>query len=111
MFTRKVSGKDFDDIKSGKKNLELLINKDCDIFVGDYILFKKKPQLFDGVLTKVVDKKTFSTIEEMATAVSLKDLGFSDGKKEDVIKFCESNFDKELVKEYGVVVFKFELTE
>ena len=42
MFTRKVSGKDFDDIKSGKKNLELLINKDCDIFVGDYILFKKK---------------------------------------------------------------------
>lgn len=110
MFTKKVSGEVFEDIKSGKRNLELFINKDCDISVGDYILFKKLPQLFDGILTKVIDKKIYSSFDEMATIVSFKSLGFENKKKEDVVKFFESNFDKELVKECGVIVVKFELT-
>lgn len=111
MYTIKVSKEDFEKIKSGERSYVFMINKDIDIFVGDHILFKKLPELFDGVLTKIVDKKTFSSFYEMATILSLEELGFGGMTNTEVEKYCEKNFDKTLVEEHGVVVFKFDLTE
>lgn len=109
MFTIKVSKEDFEKIKSGSKNQECMAGGGEDIFVGDHILFKKKPDLFDGVLTKVVDKKIFSSLEEMTTIVSFKNLGFEDRGKNDVVNFYEKLFDKSLIDKHGVIVYKFEL--
>lgn len=111
MFTHKVSSEDFEKIRNGKKCYVFFINKDCDMFIDDYILFKKLPNLFDGQLVKIIDKKTFTSFCEMATVMSLEQLGFEGVNKEDVVKFCDENFDKDLESQYGVVVYKFELTD
>lgn len=108
MFTIKVDKDVFEKIKSGKKDHEIIISKD-DIFVGDHILFKKKPELFDGVLTKVVDKKEFNNFSEMATCLSLENLGFEGMTNSQVVDICNKSFDDDSVSKFGIVVCKFEL--
>ena len=109
MFTIKVNKNDFDLIKSGIKIYEVQINKDMDIKIGDHILFKKKPELFDGVLTKVVDIKTYSSFLEMATILSIDSLGFSGLTNHGVVEECYKNFSKELEEKYGVIVYEFKV--
>ena len=108
MFTVKVDKEDFEKIKAGKKNYEIIISKD-DVFVGDHILFKKKPELFDGILVKVTDKKMFTDFSEMATCMSLENLGFSGMTNTEVVDKCNKKYDAESVKENGITVCKFEL--
>ena len=110
MFTLKVDKEDFEKIKAGNKNHEIIISKD-DIFVGDHILFKKKPELFDGILVKVTDKKMFTNFSKMATCMSLENLGFNGMTVEQVVEICDKKYDKESAQKYGIVVCKFDITD
>ena len=70
----------FDQIKSKVKIWEVRLNdeKRKNINIGDSILFRKLPDLFDGVVCRVVDKKYFTSFREMATVLSLKSLGLEE---------------------------------
>lgn len=111
MFIMKLEPEYFEQIKSGEKFYEARINdeKRKKIRIGDTILFKKKPDLYLGVLTKVVDIRYFNTFFEMAQTLDIKGLGF-DGKNAEGIKDTYYQFySKEEEQEFGVVVFKLEV--
>lgn len=109
MYTIKVDKDTFELIKSGKKIYEIQINNGSHISIGDHILFKKKPELFDGILTKVVDKKTFPSFFEMATILSIEDLGYEGYTNYGVEDECRKVFDKDLEEKFGVVVYQIEV--
>jgi len=111
MYTIKVDKDKFDKIKNNVIIYEFMINKDVDMIIGDHILFKKKPELFDGVLTRVTNIKTFPSIKEMATALSLEELGFAGLNCEEVEKICNEKFDSELIKKHGILVCRFVVTD
>ena len=109
MYTIKTNKNAFDLIKSGKKIYEIQINNGNTISVGEHILFKKKPELFDGVLTKVVDKKIFPSFLEMATILSIEELGYEGYTNYGVEDECRKIFDRELEEKFGVVVYQIEV--
>lgn len=111
MYTIKVDKEKFEKIKNNVIIYEFMVNKDVDIIIGDHILFKKKPELFDGVLTRVTNIKTFPSIKEMATALSLEELGFGGYNSDEVEKFCAEKFDNELIEKHGILVCRFVVTE
>jgi len=111
MFTVKVEEKEYNRIISGKQTYLFMLDENVDIFEGDHILFKKKPLLFEGVLAKIIEKRNFSTFNDMATCLSLDNLGFEGCTNTDVVEYCYKIFDKEKEEKFGVVVFKYELTK
>ena len=78
MFIMKLNAEMFDKVKSGKKTYEvrLLDEKRQKIGVGDTIIFKKEPDLIDGVVVKVIDARVFPSFEQMAMTLSLASVGF-----------------------------------
>ena len=77
----KLNPEPFEKIKSHKKIWEVRLNDDKrkGIHIGDRILFKKQPELLEGVLAKVVDIKHFNSFEEMSEVLSLTSVGFEPG--------------------------------
>jgi ASC-1-like (ASCH) protein len=100
----------FDKMKAGQKIYEVRLydEKRQKICVGDTIIFKKMPDLIDGVVTKVMDVKRFETFEQMAQTLSIESLGFDKKNASQVSRFYRSIYGKEDEKKYGVVVFKLE---
>ena len=111
MYIMKLKEEFFDQVKSGKKIYEVRLydEKRQKICVGDTIIFKKMPDLIDGVVTRVVDVKRFETFEQMAQTLSLSSVGFDKKNAAQVSRFYRSIYGKEDEKKYGVVVFKLEL--
>ena len=111
MYIMKLKEEFFDKVKAGTKVYEVRLydEKRQKICVGDTIIFKKMPNLIDGVVTKVVDVKKFETFEQMAQTLSIESLGFEKKNAGQVARFYRSIYGKEDEKKYGVVVFKLEL--
>ena len=111
MFIMKLKPEFFDQVKSGKKTYEVRLHdeKRQKIGIGDSIIFKKMPELIDGVIVKVVDVKRFETFEQMAMALSLSSVGFDNKNAAQVARFYRTIYSKEDEKKYGVVAFKMEL--
>ena len=107
----KLDGQFFDQVKSGKKTYEVRLydEKRQKIGIGDNIIFKKQPELIDGVIVKVVDVKKFDTFEQMAQTLSLSSVGFDNKNAGQVARFYRSIYSREDEKKYGVVAFKLEL--
>lgn len=101
----------FDQVKSGKKIYEIRLHdeKRQKIGVGDNIIFKKEPELLDGVIVRVVDVKRFNSFEDMARTLSLSSIGFDNKNATQVARFYRTIYSKEDEKNYGVVAFKMEL--
>ena len=78
MFIMKLRPEFFEQIRSGKRIYEIRLNdeKRQKIMAGDTIIFKKEPELLDGVIVKVVDVKRFESFEQMAQTLSLASIGF-----------------------------------
>ena len=112
MVIMKLDEKPFEQIRSKKKIWEVRLNdeKRKNIGVGDSILFRKLPDLLEGMVVRVVDKKYFNTFREMAMVLSLESLGFESGANADT---CEevyhSYYTPEEENKYGVVAFKLEV--
>lgn len=111
MYIMKMKEEFFDKVKSGQKIYEarLYDEKRQKICIGDTIIFKKMPDLIDGVVTKVVDVKRFENFEQMAQTLSIASLGFEKKNATQVSRFYRTIYGKEDEKKYGVVVFKLEL--
>lgn len=112
MIVMKLKELPFDQIKSKVKTWEVRLNdeKRQNIQIGDSILFRKLPDLFDGIVCRVVDKKYFNTFRDMASVLSLRSLGLDDGATADT---CEevyhTYYSPEEESQYGVVAFKLEV--
>ena len=110
MFVMKMEENFFEQVKSGKKVYEVRIYDESmrKIVVGDTVIFKKLPNLIDGVVAKVVDIKRFDTFEQMAQTLSLESLGFEKKNATQVARILRSMYTKEDEKNYGVIAFKIE---
>ena len=110
MFIMKLDTEFFDQVKSGKKIYEIRLydEKRRGIGIGDSIIFKKRPDLIDGVIVKVVDVMKFESFEEMARTLSLSSVGFDNMTAPQVAKFYHTIYTKEDEKKYGVVAYKLE---
>ena len=111
MFIMKLRPEFFEQVRSGKKIYEIRLNdeKRQKIIVGDTIIFKKEPELLDGVIVKVVDIKRFESFEQMAQTLSLASVGFEGKNASYVSRFYNKIYPKADEKHYGVVAFKIEL--
>jgi len=111
MFIMKLTSEFFDQVKSGKRTYEIRIydEKRQKVAIGDNIIFKKLPDLIDGVIVKVTDIKRFETFEDMARTLSLSSIGFENKNASQVARFYRSFYSKEEEKKYGIVAFKMEL--
>lgn len=111
MFIMKLDAEFFDKVKSGKKTYEIRLydDKRQKISVGDTIIFKKQPELIDGVVVRVVDMKRFESFEQMAMTLSLDAVGFENKNAKQVARFYHTIYDKQDEKKYGVVALKIEL--
>jgi len=111
MYIMKLKPQYFDLIKSGKKIYEVrLLDEKRKLFkLGDSILLKKEPELFEGIVVKIVEIKYFNTFLEMAKTLSISGLGFDDITAEEVDDIYHSIYSVEDEKKYGVVAFKLEL--
>lgn len=98
-------------IKSGNKIYEVRLNDEKrKLFkLGDRIILKKEPELFDGIVVKIIDIKHFNSFFEMAQILSLKDIGFENKTAEEVERVYRSFYSKEDEEKYGVVAFKLEI--
>lgn len=112
MIIMKLKELPFEQIKNKSKIWEVRLNdeKRKNINVGDSILFRKLPDLFDGIVCKVVDKKHFNSFREMSSVLSLQSLGFEEGATADTCVDCyHTYYTPEEEQEFGVVAFKLEL--
>ena len=111
MFIMKLKSEFFDQVKSGKKIYEVRLNdeKRQKIGIVDSIIFKKEPELIDGVIVKVTDVKLFDTFEQMAMTLSLSSVGFDKKNASQVSRFYRTIYSKEDEKKYGVVAYRIEL--
>ena len=112
MFVMKLKSEPFEQIKAKEKIWEIRLNdeKRRKVHVGDVILFKKMPDLLEGIVARVVDKKFFKSFREMAQVLSLKDVGFKEDANMDTVEeFYHTFYTAEEEQEYGVVAFKLEL--
>ncbi len=113
MFIMKLKPEFFELIKSGKKEYEVRLNdeKRQKISVGDRIIFKKEPDLFEGVIVTVEEVKRFNSFYKMAEMLSLKSLGFPDKNIDQVVRVYHKIYSKEDEEKYGVVAFKIKLIQ
>ena len=111
MFIMKLNAEMFDKVKSGNKTYEvrLLDEKRQKIGVGDTIIFKKEPDLIDGVVVKVVEARVFPSFEQMAMTLSLASVGFENKDAGQVARYYHRIYDRKEEAQYGVVAYKIEL--
>lgn len=112
MIVMKLNPEPFEKIKSHKKIWEVRLNDDKrkGIHIGDRILFKKQPELLEGVLAKVVDIKHFNSFEEMSEVLSLTSVGFEPGAtKQDCVDCYHKYYTPAEEQKFGVVAFKLEV--
>lgn len=111
VFVMKLKSEFFDKVRSGSKIYEVRLNdeKRQKIGIGDCIIFKKEPELLDGVIVRVVDVKRFESFEQMATILSLESVGFEKKNASQVSRFYHTIYSRADEKKYGVVAFKLEL--
>jgi len=111
MFIMKVKPEYFDKIKAGKKiyEIRLLDDKRKLLKVGDTVLLKKEPELFDGIVIRITEIKYFNTFLEMAQRLSIKDIGFEGKTAAEVNDIYHTFYKIEDEVKYGVVALRFEL--
>ena len=111
MYMMKLDAKFFDKMRERKKVYEVRLNdeKRSGIVVGDKIIFKRRPELIDGLVVRVVEIKRYESFEKVATSLSLNSLGFENENVQSVVDFYHTIYSVEDEKKYGVVVLKVEL--
>ena len=113
MYIMNLQGDHFDSIKSGNKIYEIRLNdeKREKIQIGDKILFRKLPDLFDGVVVRVVDKKYYKSFFAMASILPHKEIGFEDKSVDEVVDAMYKFYTKEEELKLGVVALKLEVLQ
>lgn len=76
------------------------------IDVGDIIIFKKRPDLKDQIITEVKDLIYFDTLKEMVETLPLSKIGFEKNSKESVLSLYRQFYDEKNENKYGIVAIK-----
>ena len=94
MYIIKIAEESFDKIKSHEKTIEvgILEGELSRIDVGASLLFKKEPDLIEGVVAKVIDVKVYSSFLEMAKVLSIKAMGNDGMNAQEVADFYTAKF-------------------
>lgn len=111
MFIIKINSEDFEKIKLKEKTIEAGVVEGvlAEVGVGASILFKKEPDLIDGVVVKVTDIKYYNSFLEMAKVLSIKAMGLDGMNADEVAKFYTNKFSAEKENTKGVMAIKFEV--
>lgn len=111
MVIMKLQPEHFEKIKSGEKTYEIRINdeKRQQINVGDIVVFKKEPDLYEGIVVRVLEKRLFPSFAQMSQVMSLKELGFEGKNAEQVERILHKYYSRDEEESYGVVVFKIQV--
>ena len=111
MYIMKVKPEYFEKIKSGKKiyEIRLLDEKRKMLKVGDTVLLKKEPELFDGIVIRISEIKHFNTFLEMAQRLSISDLGLEVKTAAEVNDIYHQFYSVEDEVKYGVVALKMDV--
>lgn len=101
----------FDKIKAGEKIYEIRLNEEKRklIKIGDYIVFKKEPDLTENLSVKVVDLIAFKSFDEMIKSLGAKDIGFEGKSNEQVIETYHQFYSSQDENKYGVLAIGIEL--
>lgn len=100
----------FDKIKSGEKIYEIRLNDEKRklITVDDDIVFKKEPELKEALTAKVKELIHFDSFNDMVNFLPLKDVGFANASKEEVIDIYHQFYSQEDETNYGILAIKIE---
>ena len=111
MYIIKINAEDFEKIKKKEKIIEVSLVEGmlAEVGVGASILFKKEPDLIEGVVAKVTDVKFYNSFLEMAKILSIKAMGLDGMNAEDVARFYTNKFSAEKENTKSVMAIKFEV--
>lgn len=111
MYIIKINTEDFEKIKKKEKTIEVSLVEGMlvEVSVGASILFKKEPDLIEGVVAKVTDIKFYNSFLEMAKILSIKAMGLGGMNAEEVSEFYINKFTSDKEKSKGVMAIKFEV--
>lgn len=105
----KLHPEPFEEIKSGKKKIELRLydEKRKNINLGDIIEFKKEPEQTETIKTKVVALLRYNNFSDLFDDF---DLGmFGDKSKNELLEGVARFYSEDQQKENGVLGIKIEL--
>ena len=111
MYMMKLDASFFDKMKARQKVYEVRLydEKRKSILVGDKIIFKRRPELIDGIVVRVVEIRRFESFEQMAKTMSLASVGFDGKTADEAVSYYRTIYSVEDEQKYGVVAFKVEL--
>ena len=111
MYMMKLDASFFDKMKARKKIYEVRLydEKRQSVSVGDKIIFKRRPELIEGLVVRVTEIRRFESFEQMAKTLSLTSVGFDNKNAEEVSQFYRTIYTQEDEQKYGVVAFRVEL--
>lgn len=103
----------FDKVKCGEKIYEIRLNdeKRKMISVGDFVIFKKEPELKEVISTIVKDLTYFESFDEMIDVLPVNKIGFIDVEKSVIADIYHQFYSREDEQKYGVVAIKVELVK
>lgn len=95
----------FKKIKNGEKTFEVRLNdeKRKQIKIGDFIVFKKEPELEEELRTQVEDLILFESFEEMASKIPAKKLGMENFSKAEVVNLYHQFYSVQDENKNGVL--------
>ena len=101
----------FNKIRSGEKIYEIRLNdeKRKTIKVGNYIVFKKEPQLVDQITCKVSDLIIFDSFKTMIETLPPALVGFENMSNTEIIDIYHQFYTEADEKHYGVLAIKVEI--
>ena len=101
----------FDKIKSGEKIYEVRLNDEKRklINVGDFILFKREPELREEIKAQVKDLIYFKSFNELVGSLPLSKVGFDKYIKSAVVDIYRQFYNEQDENKYGVVAIKIEI--
>lgn len=112
VYQMKLLEQPFEDIKCGKKVIELRLNdeKRRTINLGDTIEFLKQPYLDEKIQAKVIGLVRYDTFDELFKDIPLSLFGCGDLSVDQMKKLVYSIYTKEEEQKYGVLGIRIELT-
>ena len=111
LYEMKLLEKPFKSIKSGKKTVEVRLNKEDrkNLKIGDTIEFSKEPDLIEKIKVKVLGVQKFNSFQDLYEGIPLKYFDLEGMSIKEVLKFIYSIYTEEEEKKFGALAITIQL--
>ena len=111
LYEMKLLEKPFESIKSGKKTVEVRLNKEerKNLKTGDTIEFLKEPNLIEKIKVKVLGVQKFNTFRDLYESIPLKHFGLEGMSIKEVLEFIYSIYTEQEEKKFGALAITIRL--